>query len=291
MRKPACQLAMRIDEALRSAADRLRAVSDSPRLDAELLLSRAIDVAGSYLRAHPEDLLDDAAILRYEIAIGRRAAGVPVAYITGEREFWSLSLVVTPHTLVPRPETELLVELALRYLAPQRTARVLDLGTGSGAIAVALAKERPAAFVTATDRSTAALAVARENARRHDLGNIEFASGDWAAAVAGRQYDLVVSNPPYVRADDAALQTLRHEPVEALAAGPDGLDAIRILARDCGALLAAGGRLMLEHGAEQADDVAHVLASFGWQDIECVRDLAGRPRVTQAVHRPIEAVV
>jgi release factor glutamine methyltransferase len=291
MRKPACQLAMRIDEALRSAADRLRAVSDSPRLDAELLLSRAIDVAGSYLRAHPEDLLDDAAILRYEFAIGRRTEGVPVAYITGEREFWSLSLVVTSHTLVPRPETELLVELALRYLAPERTARVLDLGTGSGAIAVAVAKERPAAFVTATDRSTAALAVARENARRHDLGNIEFASGDWAAAVAGRQYDLVVSNPPYVRTDDAALRTLRHEPVEALAAGLDGLDAIRILARDCGALLATGGRLMLEHGADQADDVAQVLASFGWQDIECVRDLAGRPRVTQAVHRPIEAVV
>jgi release factor glutamine methyltransferase len=291
MRKPACQLAMRIDEALRSAANRLRAVSDSPRLDAELLLSRAIDVACSYLRSHPEDLLDDAAILRYEFAIGRRTEGVPVAYITGEREFWSLSLVVTSHTLVPRPETELLVELALRYLAPERTARVLDLGTGSGAIAVAVAKERPAAFVTATDRSTAALAVARENARRHDLGNIEFASGDWAAAVAGRQYDLVVSNPPYVRADDAALRTLRHEPVEALAGGPDGLDAIRIIARDCGALLAAGGRLMLEHGADQADDVAQVLASFGWQDIECVRDLAGRPRVTQAVHRPIEAVV
>ncbi len=284
MRKVACQqpVTMRIDEALRGAVERLRSVSDSPRLDAELLLARAIDVAGSYLLAHPEDLLDDGAIERFRVAVDRRASGVPIPYITGVREFWSIALAVSPDTLVPRPETELLVELALRHLPRGQVSRVLDLGTGSGAIAVALAKERPACLVTATDQSAAALAVARENARRQLLGNIEFALGDWTTAVAGARFDLIVSNPPYLSADDPALEALRHEPITALVAGKDSLDAFRILARDCRALLEAGSKLLLEHGVEQAGQVAGILVAAGWSEIECFRDLAGRPRVTQA---------
>ncbi|MEX0976244.1 MAG: peptide chain release factor N(5)-glutamine methyltransferase [Woeseia sp.] len=273
---------MRIDEALRGAVERLRGVSDSPRLDAELLLARAIDVAGSYLLAHPEDVLDDDAVERFRLAIDRRAAGVPVPYITGVREFWSIALAVSPDTLVPRPETELLVELALGHLPPGRALRVLDLGTGSGAIAVALAKERPSSFITATDQSAAALAVARENARRHLLANIEFTLGDWTSAVAGARFDLIVSNPPYLAVDDPALPSLRHEPLTALVAGNDGLDTFRILARDCRALLDVGGSLLLEHGVDQREQVAGILVAAGWSQIECFRDLAGRPRVTQA---------
>ena len=274
---------MRIDEALKRAAERLRAVSDSARLDAEVLLTRALDVRAAYLIAHPEDTLDEAAIERYEQAVSRRADGVPLPYITGEKEFWSLTLMVGPETLVPRPETELLVELALRELPPDAEQRVLDLGTGSGAIALAIAGERPACLVTATDVSDAALVIARHNARQLDRSNVTFAHGDWTEAVAGRTFDLVVSNPPYVREGDPALEALRHEPEMALVSGSDGLDAIRVLARDCRALLEAGGILLLEHGADQQDAVARLLEMNRWASVECFRDLGGQPRVTRAV--------
>jgi len=273
---------MRIDEALKQAAERLRAVSDSPRLDAEVLLTRALDVRSSYLIAHPEDTLDAAAIERYQQAVARRADGVPLPYITGEKEFWSLPLMVGPETLVPRPETELLVQLALEALPDDSDRRVLDLGTGSGAIALAIASERPLCSVTATDLSGPALAVARQNARQLELVNVTFAQGDWTGAVPGLRFDLVLSNPPYVRRDDPALEALRHEPSLALVAGDDGLDAIRILAMDVRALLAHDGILMIEHGADQEEAVAGLLRHHGWSGIECFRDLAGRPRVTKA---------
>lgn len=274
---------MRIDEALKQATERLRAVSDSPRLDAEVLLTRALDVRSSYLIAHPDDTLDAAAVERYEQAIARRADGVPLPYITGEKEFWSLSLMVGPETLVPRPETELLVELALRELPPDSGKRVLDLGTGSGAIALAIASERPLCSVTATDLSEAALAIARQNARQLEVSNATFVHGNWAEAVAGFTFDLIVSNPPYVREGDPALEALRHEPEMALVAGSEGLDAIRVLARDCLGLLDRDGVLLFEHGADQEEAVACLLRQNGWTAVECFRDLAGRPRVTRAV--------
>jgi release factor glutamine methyltransferase len=280
---------MRIDEALKQATERLRGVSDSPRLDAEVMLTRALDVRSSYLIAHPEDMLDAAAIERYQQAVNRRADGVPLPYITGEREFWSLSLMVGPETLVPRPETERLVQLALEELAENSTGRVLDLGTGSGAIALAIASERPLCTITATDLSGPALAVARRNARQLELSNVAFVQGDWAQAVAGRHFDLVLSNPPYVRRNDPALQVLRHEPLLALAAGDDGLDAIRVLSSDVRELLATNGVFMIEHGADQEEAVAGLLRSNGWSGIECFRDLAGRPRVTKArLERPTD---
>lgn len=275
---------MRIDEALKQATERLRAVSDTPRLDAEVLLTRALDVRSSYLIAHPEDTLDEAAIERYAQAVARRAEGVPLPYITGEKEFWSLTLMVGPETLVPRPETELLVELALRGLPADSERRVLDLGTGSGAIALAIASERPLCSITATDISAAALAVARENARQLELSNVTFVQGDWARAVAGRRFDLVLSNPPYVREGDPAIAALRYEPALALVAGDDGLDAIRALAGECRALLERDGVLLLEHGADQQEAVAALLRDNRWSYVECFRDLAGRPRVTRAIN-------
>lgn len=274
---------MRIDEALKQATERLRAVSDSPRLDAEILLARALDVRPSYLIAHPEDTLDTAAVERYERAVARRADGVPLPYITGEKEFWSLSLMVGPETLVPRSETELLVELALCELPADAEARVLDLGTGSGAIALAIASERPLCSITATDLSAPAIAVAQQNARQLELANVTFVQGNWAEAVAGRTFDLIVSNPPYVRDGDPAMEALRHEPKMALAAGAEGLDAIRMLARDCPGLLHRGGLLLLEHGADQEEAVLHLLRKNGWTGVECFRDPGGRPRVTRAV--------
>ena len=273
---------LQIRALLEDATRRLEPLSDSPRLDAELLLARAIDMPRSYLFAHPEEPLDELAVGRFEAALGRRLAGEPMAYITGVREFWSLELLVTPATLVPRPETELLVELALREIPRRAEWEVLDLGTGSGAIAIAIAKERPLSRVTAIDISAAALDVARQNARQCEVPNIEFLEGDWTAPVRGRHFDVIVSNPPYVRSDDTALEVLHREPRNALDAGEDGLDAIRILARDCGALLVPGGVLLVEHGAEQRDSVAEVLGEHGWSGVHCHTDYAGLPRVTTA---------
>ena len=267
---------------LEDATRRLEALSDSARLDAELLLARAIDMPRSYLFAHPDEALDELAVSRFNEALDRRLAGEPMAYITGRREFWSLEFLVTPATLVPRPETELLVDLALREIPRRAEWDLLDLGTGSGAIAIAIAKERPLSRVTATDISTGALDVARQNARQLEVPNIEFLAGDWTEPVRGRTFNLIVSNPPYVRSNDEALDALRCEPRDALCAGEDGLEAIRILVRDCGALLEPGGVLLIEHGAEQRDGVAAVLGEHGWTDTTCHTDYAGLPRVTVA---------
>ncbi len=273
---------LQISTILAAATRRLATVSESARLDAELLLARAIDMPRSYLFAHPDEALDELAVARFGAALERRLAGEPMAYITGVREFWSLELMVTPATLVPRPETELLVDLALREIPRRGEVAILDLGTGSGAIAIAIAKERPLSRVTATDVSAEALDVARQNARQLEIPNIEFVEGDWTAPVSGRHFHVIVSNPPYVRDHDAVLDTLHCEPRGALAAGNDGLAAIRILARDCSTLLQPAGVLLIEHGAEQRDDVAEVLRRHGWNVASCHEDYAGLPRVTVA---------
>lgn len=274
---------LRIDGALAQACQRLAKVSESPRLDAELLLTQALDVARSYLFAHPEDTLDTAAAERFFTAVGRREHGEPLAYIHGEKEFWSLPLMVSPDTLVPRPETETLVQEALALIPRNRPCRILDLGTGCGAVALAIASERPQALVTATDNSASALVIAQENARQLELPNIAFAAGDWIEPVSGQRFDLIAANPPYLRATDPALHALRYEPLVALVSGDDGLTAIRRLAAECVAILHPGGALLLEHGADQEDSVALILHAAGWQNIRCVQDLAGLPRVTAAV--------
>jgi release factor glutamine methyltransferase len=272
----------RIDAVLDAAAARLATVSETARLDAEILLCQTIDMPRSYLFAHPEDVLDDRTFERFETLLRRRTNGEPLAYITGTREFWSHELLVSAATLVPRPETELLVELALREIPRKAEWQILDLGTGSGAIAIALASERLMSEISAVDISEAALAIAKENARQLSLSNITFAHGNWCKPVCDRLFDLIVSNPPYVRAGDEALADLRHEPVDALVAGADGLDAIRTLAADCGKILKPGGILLIEHGTDQRDDVACILVASGWTDISNHKDFSGHPRVTAA---------
>lgn len=273
---------MRLDAAIADAVERLSHISESPRLDAEILLCRTIDMPRSYLFAHPEDELDELAQERLAGLLERRVTGEPMAYITGMKEFWSHELFVSPATLVPRPETELLVDLALREIPRKAEWEVLDLGTGSGAIAIAIAGERPMCQVTAIDVSEDALAVARQNVRALSSGNVDLAHGNWTAPVQERTFNIVVSNPPYVCETDQALLKLQHEPQSALAAGEDGLDAIRVLAADCPAILEDDGALLIEHGADQASGVAALLKSHGWTDICCHNDLAGLPRVTVA---------
>lgn len=271
-----------IENALREATEQLRAVSDSARLDAELLLCRAINTPRAYLFAHPEEELDTASLDRFGDTLARRLAGEPMAYIEGIKEFWSMELMVSPATLVPRPETEVLVERALCEIPRDAAWNVLDLGTGSGAVALAIARERPLCNVTATDVSEDALAVARVNARQLDVGNVEFLQGNWTDPVKGRVFDLVASNPPYVAAGDELLEALQAEPQSALISGDDGLDAIRVLVRECGSILRPGGILAFEHGSDQAETVRELCLRYAWIDIQCHKDYALLPRVTVA---------
>lgn len=264
---------------LAEAAKVLAATSDTGRLDAELLLAHVLKVNRTWLVAHADETLEAA---EFQPLIDRRAAGEPLAYILGYKDFWTLQLDVTPHVLVPRPETELLVELALRDTSP--SARIADLGTGSGAIALALASERPGWHITAVDISAEALEVARRNASKVGLQNVELLQGSWFASLAGRRFRQIVSNPPYVAEHDAALAhpTLQHEPRGALAAGPDGMASLREIIREAPAYLERQGALLLEHGAGQAHAVSNELVARGFSHVRSHRDLAGHERVTEA---------
>jgi len=271
--------------ALRSAADRLEHLSDTARLDAELLLARALNRDRSHLRAWPERKLSPDEQDRFHALIERRQSGTPVAYLFGEKEFWSRAFKVRPDVLIPRPETELLVELALAALPASETADILDLGTGSGAIAVTLAAERPSARVTATDLSPGALEVAQENAALHGVRNIRFRQGNWFDAVQSEErFDLIVGNPPYVADDDPHLRRgdVRFEPSLALKGGLHGLDAFRSIARDARDYLKPHGQLMLEHGFDQANSLADLLQEFGYTAIRRHTDLQDHFRVTTA---------
>jgi release factor glutamine methyltransferase len=253
------------------------------RLDAHLLLGDALARPRSWLLAHGEQVLDAAQATRFNGYCERRACGEPVAYLLGEKEFHGLTLKIDRNVLVPRPDTETLVDWALELLAasPGRPA-VADLGTGSGAIALVLARARPDAAVCATDVSTAALAVARANGRRLGLA-VEWLQGDWWQAVADRRFDLVVSNPPYIADDDPHLLALRHEPQAALTPGGDGLAAIRSLIRGAPAHLRAHGWLVLEHGHDQAQAVCDLMRLHGFASPTTRCDLAGLPRCTGAL--------
>jgi release factor glutamine methyltransferase len=274
--------ALTIRSVLAQTAARLDDVSESGRLDAEILLARAIDMPRSYLFAHPEDTIDDASAERLETTVQMRLSGEPMAYITGVKEFWSLELMVSPATLVPRPETEILVDRALREIPRDAACRILDLGTGSGAIALAIASDRPLCDVIAVDISPDALAVAQQNARQLTISNVSFLEGDWIEPVADQRFEVICSNPPYVAEGDEALAALAAEPMLALLSGNSGLDAIELLARDCVSIIADNGILFFEHGATQKDQVAQILKSYGWTSIQCYDDYAGHPRVTCA---------
>jgi release factor glutamine methyltransferase len=254
----------------------------SARLEAELLLALVLGKPRSHLLAHAEEPLAPEAAARYDGLLSRAAGGEPLAYLTGQREFWSLTLTVSPAVLIPRPETELAVERCLALLADAGPAtRVCDLGTGAGSIALALAAERPLWRMTATDVSAVALEVARANARRLGFAQVEFLVGDWLAPLAGRHFELIVSNPPYVGMHDPSLEALRHEPRTALTPGVTGLEALHRLIRAAGAHLAAGGWLVLEHGADQREAVATALVEAGYARVRCHRDLAGHDRISE----------
>ena len=259
-----------------------RAAATIDRVDAEWLLSHAVVRPRTWLFVHAGDPVPAAVAERFEALVARRQAGEPVAYLTGTQGFWTLELEVSPATLIPRPETELLVELALARIPVDARAHVADLGTGSGAIALAMAKERPRAAVMATDASSAALEVARRNATRNRIATVEFREGDWFAPLAGETFDLIASNPPYIADGDPHLGEgdLRFEPPTALSSGTDGLDAIRRIVGDAPAYLASGGWLLLEHGWDQGEAVRALLQAAGFIDVETARDLEGRDRVT-----------
>ncbi|MFC5527233.1 peptide chain release factor N(5)-glutamine methyltransferase [Rhodanobacter ginsengisoli] len=264
---------------LAKAAQRL-----GERADAELLLLHVVEQPRSWLFTHAEDVLGMDVQTAYAALVERRAAGEPVAYITGRRGFWSLDLEVTPATLIPRPETELLVELALERLPPDTGVTVVDLGTGSGAIALAIASERPRANVIATDASAEALAVASGNAQRLGIANVSFMRGDWLAPLGERRVAMIVSNPPYIEAADPHLAQgdLRFEPTSALASGEDGLDDIRRIVIDGREHLQSGGWLLFEHGWNQGKAARALLLKAGYAQVFTARDLELRDRVSGA---------
>ncbi|MCF5721579.1 peptide chain release factor N(5)-glutamine methyltransferase [Pseudomonas syringae] len=270
---------MTIIASLLRAAD----LPDSPtaRLDAELLLAAALGKSRSYLHTWPEKIVSSEAALTFADYLQRRRGGEPVAYILGQQGFWKLDLEVAPHTLIPRPDTELLVEAALELL-PATPTQVLDLGTGSGAIALALASERPAWHVTAVDRVLEAVALAERNRQRLHLNNATVLNSHWFSALEGRTYDLIISNPPYIAANDPHLVAgdVRFEPASALVAGQDGLDDLRQIIKEAPAYLSAGGWLLLEHGYDQASAVRDLLLKEGFEEVHSRIDFGGHERIT-----------
>ena len=271
---------MRIAQALARAHD-----MGIARLDAQLLLAHGLQRPRAWLIAHDDQALDEPQQRAYLAQLAQRLAGVPVAYLVGEREFFGLMLTVTPDVLVPRPETEGLVEWALQLLPAAPRAGVVDLGTGSGAIALALAHQAPSSQVVATDASAAALAVARGNANRLGLG-VEFVQGDWWQPLTGRRFGLAVSNPPYVAGHDPHLRALSHEPRVALTPEGDGLAALRRIIDDAPEHLLPGAWLLLEHGHDQATAVQDLLQRRGFGGVTTRPDLAGLPRCTAAAWEP-----
>lgn len=270
-----------IAEALGLARERL-AGGDSPRSDAEILLAHVLECPRSYLLAWPERKLTSRQWTAFKALVERRACGEPVAYLLGVRGFFGLDLAVSPAVLIPRPETELLVEAALERLPVVGGCTVADLGTGSGAIALAIALARPNAQIVAVDASQEALAVASVNADRLGCSNVSFSLANWCQGLGAARFDMIVSNPPYIREDDPHLKQgdLRFEPIMALASGPDGLDAIRTITTCAPAHLLPGGWLLFEHGYDQAEAVAGLMRDAGFVKVESLKDLQGHNRVT-----------
>jgi release factor glutamine methyltransferase len=274
-------MASTIDQILRQATQQLAASSPSPRLDAEVLIMHVTGFTRSALITRAQELLSPEISEQLHGLLARRAHGEPVAYLTGWREFWSLALNVAPDVLIPRPETELLVEQALARIPGDSVWTIADLGTGSGAIALAIARERPHCRVIATDASEAALAIARANAIRMEITNVEFRHGEWLEPLADEVLDMIVSNPPYIAEQDPHLAQgdVRFEPRRALVAGADGLSAIRVIARAARRHLRRGSFLLLEHGFDQAQTVREILIGQGYAAVATCMDLQNLPRV------------
>jgi len=271
-----------IAECLRTWSEQLQNASESPRLDAEVLLAEALQKNRTYLYTWPEKQLDERVLQAFFVNAQRRQAGEPVAHILGIKEFWSLPLQVNASTLIPRPETELLVELALDRLKPN--ARVLDLGTGTGAIAFALASERKDITVTAVDASPDAIALAEQNKTSLEIPNVDILQSDWFEALSGR-FDLIVSNPPYIAEDDKHLSQgdVRFEPLSALVADDQGLACYALILSQAANYLNTGANVLMEHGWEQGAAVRDIFKNNGFQNVETTQDYSGNDRVTLGV--------
>jgi len=273
-----------ITHVLDNTTQRLQTVSDSPRLDAELLLCHSFGLSRTQLFTRNDDTLNTKTLDSCEKFILRRERGEPLAYIVGKREFWSLELAVNQHTLIPRPETELLVELALQYIDKEQVCRIADLGTGSGAIALALAVERSNSHIDACDTSNNALAIAQHNAQQHNISNVTFLHSDWFENLQQQQYDLIVSNPPYIAANDKHLQQgdVRFEPAAALSAENNGYADLFHIAEHAKHHLKPKGYLLLEHGCEQQEKLIDKLKTLGYSQVNGHNDYAQQPRAVSA---------
>ncbi len=273
---------MDIEKALQELTNTIKTISSSPKLDSEILIMEALKISRAYLHAHKNKQLSsqEEKIL---IKLGkRRKQKEPMAYITGKKEFWSREFLVTTDTLIPRPESELLVEEALKFTQGNPSTRILELGTGCGAIAISLALERPKTSIMATDISQKTLDQAIKNARQHNVENIQFIKSNWFKRIKKRKFDLIVCNPPYIKEKDPSLKELAFEPQSALISGSDGLEAIRHISTNAKEYLSHNGVLILEHGNTQEKEVAEILTAAKWKDIICAQDLRRFPRVTVA---------
>ncbi|MCK9397209.1 MAG: peptide chain release factor N(5)-glutamine methyltransferase [Methylobacter sp.] len=271
-----------IKSVLADAAGTLSSVSDSALLDAEVLLCLALNQPRSHLRAWPDKQLQPEHLVAFRVLLEQRQKGIPIAYITGNREFWSRDFQVSPDVLIPRPDTELLIELSLKLIPADEPFTVIDLGTGSGIIAVTLAAERPHAQISATDFSLAALRIAQLNAGKHQTNNIQFYQSDWFAGVPDTKFNLVISNPPYIAEDDRHLQQgdVRFEPQTALTAAEQGLSDINIIAAAARNYLKPCGHLLIEHGYDQQQQVQALFKDLHYDNVQSYTDLSGQPRAT-----------
>ncbi|MBL6986608.1 MAG: peptide chain release factor N(5)-glutamine methyltransferase [Methylobacter sp.] len=277
-----------IKSVLTNAVDTLSLVSDSALLDAEVLLCLAIDKQRSYLRAWPNKTLHHKQLAAFRNLLELRQQGIPIAYITGNREFWSRDFHVSPDVLIPRPDTELLIELSLKLIPEDQPFKVVDLGTGSGIIAITLAAERPHAQIVASDSSLAALRIAQLNASKHHINNIEFYQSNWFIGVPEIKFNLIISNPPYIAEDDCHLQQgdVRFEPKTALCAGDLGLSDIKIIATVARNFLELGGHLLIEHGYNQMEQVQALFQELHYDKVQTYKDLSRTPRGTYGLWNP-----
>jgi len=275
---------MNIKTALNWATQELFAIHDSAKLDAEVLLTYIVKKDRSYLYTWPEKDITPEQLKQFKIVVAKRKNGVPVAYLLGNKEFWSLNLDVTKNTLIPRPETELLVEQALKFIPKNKSWKIADLGTGCGAIALAIGIERIQCQITATDKSLPALDVARQNAEKNDIKNITYIQSDWFEFLSEQLFNVIISNPPYISEHDPLLSQgdVCYEPSSALISGRDGLNDIRFIIKTAVHYLRSDGWLLLEHGFEQHQLVQEIFKEYNYKNVTTVKDLSGHPRVTFA---------
>ena len=270
-----------IQSLLKQASKQLATVSDSPQLDAELLLGHCLNKEQSYLYAWAEKQLKESTLEAFQRLIKKRLTDYPVAYLLGHKEFWSLDLIVTEDVLIPRPETELLVETALEKIQSIIAPKILDLGTGTGAIALSIASERADALVMAGDYSEKALTIAKQNAHKNSINSVNFIQSDWFADIVAEQFDLIVSNPPYIKSKDPHLQQgIRYEPLQALVAGETGLDDINTILESALDYMRDGAWILIEHGYDQGDIVPTLMKNIGLQQTVCIKDYSKNNRLS-----------